>query len=110
MIDIYEAWVDFGIDGFRIDTVKHVNMEFWQQFAPAIAEQAERVGNDDFFAFGEVYDANPAYMSRYTTEGRLDATLDFGFQGAGTGFAKGGRDARSDLHDRTRWPADRPDL
>jgi hypothetical protein len=29
MTEIYQAWVDFGIDGFRIDTVKHVNMEFW---------------------------------------------------------------------------------
>ena len=36
MIDIYKTWVEFGIDGFRIDTVKHVNMEFWQEFAPAI--------------------------------------------------------------------------
>ena len=34
MIDIYKAWVDLGIDGFRIDTVKHVNIEFWQKFAP----------------------------------------------------------------------------
>ena len=33
MIDIYQTWVtEVGIDGFRIDTVKHVNMEFWQQF------------------------------------------------------------------------------
>ncbi len=30
--------------------------------------------------FGEVFDANPAFMSRYTTEGGLQATLDFGFQ------------------------------
>ena len=28
---------DFGVDGFRIDTVKHVNLEFWQQFLPAHA-------------------------------------------------------------------------
>ena len=26
MEDIYKAWVDFGIDGFRIDTAKHVNI------------------------------------------------------------------------------------
>ena len=89
MSDIYKAWVDFGIDGFRIDTVKHVNMEFWQEFAPAIREHAASIGNDDFFAFGEVYDADPAYLSTFSTTGRLDATLDFGFQGAGTGFAKG---------------------
>ena len=89
MTDIYKSWVDFGIDGFRIDTVKHVNMEFWQEFAPAIAEEARRVGNDDFFAFGEVYEADPKVTSTYTTTGRLDATLDFGFQSAGVGFAQG---------------------
>ncbi|HSE10661.1 MAG TPA: pullulanase-type alpha-1,6-glucosidase, partial [Nocardioidaceae bacterium] len=89
MVDIYKTWVDFGIDGFRIDTVKHVNMEFWQEFAPAIAAEAERIGNDDFFAFGEVFDADPRLMSPYTTQGRLDATLDFGFQQAAVGFAKG---------------------
>ena len=94
MVDIYEKWVDFGIDGFRIDTVKHVNMEFWQEFAPAMRAEARRVGNDDFFAFGEVYDSNPAYLSTFSTEGRMDATLDFGFQGAGTGFAKGGATTR----------------
>jgi pullulanase-type alpha-1,6-glucosidase len=89
MSDIYRTWVDFGIDGFRIDTVKHVNMEFWQQFAPAMRDEARRIGNDDFFAFGEVFDADPRAMSRFTTEGRLDATLDFGFQQAGVAFAKG---------------------
>ena len=30
-IDIYGQWIDdFGIDGFRIDTAKHVNPQFWQ--------------------------------------------------------------------------------
>jgi pullulanase-type alpha-1,6-glucosidase len=89
MTEIYQAWVDFGIDGFRIDTVKHVNMEFWQEFAPAIADEATRIGNDDFFAFGEVYDADPRVMSTYTTRGGLDATIDFGYQQAAVAFAKG---------------------
>ncbi len=89
MTDVYKTWVDFGIDGFRIDTVKHVNMEFWQEFAPAISAEARRVGNDDFFSFGEVYDADPRVMSTYTTDGRLDATLDFGYQSAAVGFAQG---------------------
>ncbi len=39
--------------------------------------------------FGEVFDGNPAYMSQYTTTGKLPATLDFGFQGAALGFAQG---------------------
>ena len=42
MIDIFGSWIDrFGIDGFRIDTVKHVNPEFWQAFVPAMQARAE---------------------------------------------------------------------
>ena len=90
MIDIYKTWVEeAGVDGFRIDTVKHVNMDFWKQFGPALQGHAASVGNKDFFMFGEVYDADPRFMSRYTTEGRLQATVDFGFQGSGVNFAKG---------------------
>ncbi len=89
MIDVYKAWVDLGIDGFRIDTVKHVNTEFWQKFSPAIQAEANRVGNRDFFMFGEVYDARPEYMSTFTTTAKLPATLDFGFQAQAQAFAQG---------------------
>ncbi|WP_270887463.1 pullulanase-type alpha-1,6-glucosidase [Pedococcus sp. 5OH_020] len=96
MEDIYKAWVDFGVDGFRIDTVKHVNMEFWQKFSPAMLEQAKHDGNDDFFMFGEVYDSRPSFMSQYTTTGKLPATLDFGFQAQSVNWAqaKSGTDLR----------------
>ena len=90
MVEIYQTWVrEVGIDGFRIDTVKHVNTEFWSQFAPALTGYAATLGNDDFFMFGEVYDANPAFVSHYTTEGGLQAAADFGFQGAATAFVRG---------------------
>ena len=45
MIDIYADWVnDVGIDGYRIDTVKHVNVEFWPQWAPALDQHAASEG------------------------------------------------------------------
>ena len=91
MEEIYKTWVEFGIDGFRIDTVKHVNMEFWQQFAPAIVDRAKEIGNHDFFSFGEVFDASAEFMSEYTTTGRLQATLDFGFQDRSRRFDQGKR-------------------
>ncbi len=97
MSDIYKTWVDFGIDGFRIDTVKHVDMGFWQQFVPAIQAEAAKVGNKDFFSFGEVFDASSEFMSRYTTQGTLPATLDFGFQDKSRRFDQGNR--TSDLAD-----------
>ncbi len=107
MGDIYKKWVDFGIDGFRIDTVKHVNLEFWQKFVPDILGEAARVKNDDFFAFGEVYDGNPQVMSQFTTAGKLQATLDFGFQQQGVDFAKGNpASVLADFYAKDDWYTD----
>ncbi|MGW7284371.1 pullulanase-type alpha-1,6-glucosidase [Streptomyces sp. NPDC054847] len=94
MEKIYQRWVrDFDIDGFRIDTVKHVNTEFWTQWATSLDEYAAKRGRDDFFMFGEVYSADPAITSKYVTQGRLDATLDFPFQDAARTFASQGGSA-----------------
>ncbi|MER5766639.1 pullulanase-type alpha-1,6-glucosidase [Streptomyces sp. NPDC001985] len=83
MEKIYQKWVrDFDIDGFRIDTVKHVDMEFWTQWATALDAYAARQGRDDFFMFGEVFSADPATTAPYVTRGRLDSTLDFPLQDA----------------------------
>ncbi|MGA5169952.1 MULTISPECIES: pullulanase-type alpha-1,6-glucosidase [Streptomyces] len=91
MEKIYQRWVrDFDIDGFRIDTVKHVNSEFWTQWATALDAYAAKRGRDDFFMFGEVYSADPAVTAPYVTRGRLDATLDFPFQDAARRYASQG--------------------
>ncbi|ROR54629.1 pullulanase-type alpha-1,6-glucosidase [Luteococcus japonicus] len=89
MTDIYKTWAAFGIDGFRIDTVKHVNTPFWSQFSPAVTKAATDAGTKDFFMFGEVYDSDPKVQSTYTTAGKLSATLDFGFQGAAVNAVQG---------------------
>lgn len=95
MEKIYRRWVgDFDIDGFRIDTVKHVNMEFWTQWATALDAYAARQGRKDFFMFGEVYSADPSITSPYVTQGRLDATLDFPFQEAARQYASQGGSAQ----------------
>ena len=93
MTDIYQSWIgDFGIDGFRIDTMKHVNDEFWQEFGPGILDYADRHGKPDFFMFGEVaLDGSDAaaksFTSHYTTHDGMQAILDFPFQDAARGFA-----------------------
>ncbi|MER5181439.1 pullulanase-type alpha-1,6-glucosidase [Streptomyces sp. NPDC002896] len=95
MEKIYERWVrDFDIDGFRIDTVKHVNMEFWTQWATALDKYAAQQGRDDFFMFGEVYSADTSVTSPYVTQGRLDSTLDFPFQDAARSYASQGGSAK----------------
>ncbi len=98
MIDIYKYWIkEFKPDGFRIDTVKHVNMEFWQQFGPAIIAEAKTQGIADFLAFGEVYETGTAadqgayLVSEFSTRGKLQADVDFNFQVAARGFASQGQ-------------------
>ncbi|WP_333734225.1 pullulanase-type alpha-1,6-glucosidase [Streptomyces sp. IBSBF 3010] len=94
MEKIYEKWVrDFDIDGFRIDTVKHVDMDFWTQWATALDAYAAKHGRKDFFMFGEVYSSDTAVTSPYVTQGRLDATLDFPFQEAARQYASQGAPA-----------------
>ncbi|MEU2020870.1 pullulanase-type alpha-1,6-glucosidase [Streptomyces sp. NPDC016469] len=94
MEKIYEKWVrDFDIDGFRIDTVKHVDMDFWTQWATALDAYAAKHGREDFFMFGEVYSSDTAVTSPYVTRGRLDATLDFPFQEAARQYASQGAPA-----------------
>jgi pullulanase-type alpha-1,6-glucosidase len=92
MTKIYADWVeDSGIDGYRIDTTKHVDMPFWPQFSQGVQDAAAKAGKPDFFMFGEVFDANPAFDSTYVRKGRLPATLDFPFQQSAADFvARGG--------------------
>ncbi|AXL88282.1 DUF3372 domain-containing protein [Streptomyces sp. CB09001] len=95
MEKIYQRWVkDFAIDGFRIDTVKHVDMEFWTQWATALDAYAAKKGRDDFFMFGEVYSADTSVTAPYVTQGRLDSTLDFPFQDAARAYASQGGSAQ----------------
>ena len=89
MIKLWSSWITkFDIDGYRIDTAKHVNPEFWNAFVPKIMSTARAVGKPDFAVFGEVYDANPYYLSTFIHEQSFPSVLDFAFQRHGLGFAK----------------------
>jgi alpha-amylase len=91
MIDIYKTWIgELGIDGFRIDTMKHVNDEFWQKFGPEVLAYAKSQGKDEFFMFGEVFDLSRPFTSRFTTQDKMQAVLDFPFQDAARNFASKG--------------------
>ena len=81
MIDIFGGWIDkYGIDGYRIDTARHVNPEFWQAFIPAMLARARAKGIPNFHIFGEVYDPDPAVTARFTRVDAYPAVLDFPFQ------------------------------
>jgi glycosidase len=83
MTEIYADLIrKYKFDGFRIDTVKHVNIEFWEQFIPAVRKAAQDAGVPHFYMFGEVFSNDPALLSRYTRLGKFDSVLDFGMQAA----------------------------
>jgi len=85
-IDIFGNWIDrYGVDGFRIDTAKHVNEEFWRAFTPAMLDRAKQRGIPNFHIFGEVYTDSPAdvaLLARYTRSAGLPTVLDFAFAAA----------------------------
>jgi neopullulanase len=82
LIEVFGSWIDrFGIDGFRIDTAKHVNPEFWQAFVPAMLARAKARGIPNFHIFGEVFtsEVDPGLLAEHTRVDKLPAVLDFAF-------------------------------
>ncbi|MDH7973491.1 alpha-amylase family glycosyl hydrolase [Sphingomonas sp. AR_OL41] len=92
MIDIFGDWIDrYGVDGFRIDTARHVNPEFWAQFVPAMLARARAKGIPNFHIFGEVaYETlDVGMLARHTVIDKLPAVLDFAFRQAVLGAVTG---------------------
>jgi alpha-amylase len=83
MMNVYTNWVGIGdFDGFRIDTVKHVDYGFWQYWCPQLHQYAISIGKSNFFMFGEIFDSSEALVGSYTgTMGggpfKLDSSLDY---------------------------------
>ena len=108
MIELYGGVIErYDIDGFRIDTMKHVNIEFWDAFMPAILDRAEQLGKPDFYVFGEVLNEDPIAQSAYTNVG-VPATLDFIGGRAIERFVAGAGDGEllADAFDADDWFTD----
>ncbi|WP_419095539.1 carbohydrate binding domain-containing protein [Alkalihalobacterium alkalicellulosilyticum] len=94
LVNWLSAWVEeFGIDGFRVDTAKHVEMYRWQQLKDSAnnALQTWRENNpdkpganwdDDFWMVGEVW-GHGVNKSDYFNNG-FDSVINFTFQGEGS--------------------------
>ncbi|MFH0801889.1 MAG: alpha-amylase family glycosyl hydrolase [bacterium] len=66
LIDMSKSWIDnTGIDGFRLDAVKHVPHSFWKQFDQAIREHA----GPGFMLVGEDMDGRPSHLASYQKDG-----------------------------------------
>lgn len=74
-----------GIDGFRLDTVKHVEHDFWQ--AHRARTRAEL--GDDFFLLGEVWGGSAEALEPWFAPDEIDAGFDFTFKGSCQSFVEG---------------------
>lgn len=75
LCDIYKFWIAYAdLDGFRVDTVKHMDMGAARYFASVIHEFAQSIGKERFYLIGEITGGR---QRAYTTleETGLDAAL-----------------------------------
>lgn len=78
MVDAFSSWVEqFDFDGFRIDTVKHVEHEFWQYFTAGVRARLGPQGKHNFLMFGEAFDGDDKLLGSYTVPGELDSVFYF---------------------------------
>jgi glycosidase len=55
LIDVYKYWIaEADFDGFRVDTVKHMDPGAVRYFAGAIHEFAQSIGKEKFYLIGEI--------------------------------------------------------
>ena len=92
--DVYSQWIkDYGFVGFRVDTARHVDDNFFKNWSPQINVAANSVGIKNFTTFGEVYDVNPVNLMSYVRRNKIQTLLDFPFQTNATEYASGYSDA-----------------
>ncbi|HEX6201179.1 MAG TPA: alpha-amylase family glycosyl hydrolase, partial [Thermoanaerobaculia bacterium] len=74
-----------GLDGFRLDTVKHVSHEFWRGHRERVRTEL----SDDFFLLGEVWGGDAQVLDPWFAGDEIDAGFDFGFAGSTLAFLQG---------------------
>ncbi|HSC92123.1 MAG TPA: alpha-amylase family glycosyl hydrolase [Gaiellaceae bacterium] len=93
---LWGSWIaEYKVDGFRIDTARHVDRAFFRVWVPKIMAAARAAGVRDFQLFGEVFLGSALDLVPYVRDRGLPNLLDFPLQGALTGFAGGDVGARA---------------
>ena len=85
LVEWQTAWMkDYGVDYFRVDTVKHVDSTTWAALKNSTTEV-----NPSFKMIGEYYGAGYASNGSTLGSGQMDADLDFDFNDQATSFVSG---------------------
>ncbi len=68
--DAYDQYINMGVDGFRIDTTKHISrLTFNKEFLPHFQATARAAGCPNFYMYGEVCarDENALYFNNFAS-------------------------------------------
>ncbi|MDR7071974.1 alpha-amylase family glycosyl hydrolase [Fictibacillus barbaricus] len=72
LLDAAQYWIkETDIDGYRLDTVKHVPKDFWKEFSQKVHETKK-----DFYLIGEVWHNDPRYIAEYNKAG-IQSFVDY---------------------------------
>ncbi len=72
---VYQFWIAYtDIDGFRVDTVKHMDPGAVRFFASSIHEFAQAIGKEKFYMIGEITGGRNRRLTTLEATG-LDAAL-----------------------------------
>jgi len=100
LAQIYSSWITrFHVDGFRVDTAKHVNAAFFKLWVPRVRAAAKSIGVSDFPIFGEVAgDTDSVDQAAYVRNRGLPQVLDFPYQAVASAYAAGESGAKGVAH------------
>ena len=86
LLDAQLGWAKRSrVDGFRLDTVKHVGHEFWKEHRRRTRKELGR----RFFLLGEVWGGDAQVLDPWFEPDEIDAGFDFGFSGSVVAFLQG---------------------
>lgn len=72
-VDVYAKIIEqTDADGFRIDTIKHVEHEFWRYFTQRLRQRLGQQGKTKFFMFGEAFDGRDDLVGSFTQQALPD--------------------------------------
>jgi glycosidase len=95
LAQVYGDWIRrYRIDGFRVDTAKHVDRAFFRAWTPRIRAAARAAGVRDFEIFGEVTLPDSAELAAFARERAVPNVIDFPLQDSLVRYSGGSAGAR----------------
>jgi glycosidase len=96
LAQVYGDWIRrYKIDGFRVDTAKHVDRAFFKAWTPKIRAAALAAGVTDFEIFGEVTLPQAPDLALFSRARGIPNVIDFPLQDGLMRFAGGSAGAKA---------------